>query len=181
MDDFVQLFEEEIKKRFTLVSLLPNTQSEAKLKEFLRKNKGMVLSPRKKFHTTLHYAVENPLFKREGIVQQIRLALPITLLPETYSFEVFGGSLVLKYENPTIRNLHGLLLEEGLRQLVCEFPGINAQEKRIFKEYISQRRSIVYGSFNQHISLARKFDPSNLEALSEFKEELTFDNFDWKI
>ena len=174
---------EEVKTRFTLVSLIPDSESSLGINDFLERNKKTILHPKQKFHSTLHLAVENPLFRRERIVEKISSKLPIRVSPRTYSLDVFGDRyLVLRYENSQVEELHGLLLEEGLRQMICDYPGgLSPEEEGVFEEYLPQRRGVVYGTFRSHMTLAKNFDPKDLERLTGLPGEIVFYNFGWKI
>ena len=182
MNDFIHLSEKEVKTRVTLISLEPDSDSKKNLREFLNRNCGLVSSPKKYFHSTVHYAVENPFFQRDRILQEIMSRIPITISPEHHSLNVFGeGGLVLRYESEVVRDLNDLLIREGARQVIVEYSSLGDEEINVLREYFLQRRGMVYTKFNPHISLARNFNGGDLENLTVFDEEIVFDDFKWVV
>ncbi len=182
MDDFIRLAEKEVKTRYTIIYLEPDSKSKRSLRGFLNQNCDVVSSSIRDFHSTIHYAVENPFFRRDRVLQEIISRIPITISPKDYSLEVFGeGELVLRYESLVVRDLNRMLLSEGLRQTIVEYPSLDEEEMVILGEYFLQSRSIVYNDFNPHISLARNFNKDDLEDLTVFDEEIVFDNFTWMV
>ena len=182
MSDFIRLAEKEVKTRATLIFLEPDSESKKNLRRFLNQNHGLVSSPKRDFHSTIHYSVENPVFQRDEISQKIRSRIPITISPENYSLDVFKDrELVLRYKSQVVRDLNDMLINEGVRQMVVEYPSLGEEERDILREYSLQIRSIVYDNFNPHLSLARNFNRDRLEDLTVFDEEIVFDDFAWVV
>ena len=67
MDNHIIFNESEIKTRFTWVRLNINRQGSEKIIEFLRNNSDFIKTPRKNFHSTFFYSVENPIFFIQSI------------------------------------------------------------------------------------------------------------------
>lgn len=60
-------------------------------------------------HSTIYFAEETHLFKRDYILEWITHILPVSIDPLTYQFDLFGENrdrLVLRYENEKVQEIH---------------------------------------------------------------------------
>jgi len=171
----------DIKKRYCNVQLTLEHKSAERIKRFLTKNSNVIYEQKFGFHTTVHYSEEIPIFPRQPVLENIRKLLPIKLSPDTYRIDVFGEDvLVLRYESETIEKVNWMIINEGLRQCICEWPDrLSDEELQRLRESPFIRKSPVYLDFNPHITLARNFDIENLEKIGCLEESITFDNFKW--
>ena len=169
---------------YTWIRLNPSKESETGLRKFIEENRVLILNPKERLHSTIHYSNESPIFQRPNILEIIKSSLPIKISPispEYYRFDIFGKThLVLRYESFEVIKLKGNIINESIRQMICEWPdGLNGDERNILKKSLAERDGRVYFEINPHITLSKFFDESGLENLTKFGEEIVFDTFSW--
>lgn len=174
---------------YTWIRLNLSDESEAKLREFIEENRELISKPKKRLHSTVHYSNENPVFHRPEILETIKSSLPIKISPislEGYHFDIFGKTyLVLRYKSFEVIRLKGEIINEALRQMICEWPcdeqhgDLNNEERGILRKSLAERDGRVYFDINPHITLSRYFNESGLEKLTNFGEEIVFNTFSW--
>ena len=174
---------------YTWIRLKPDQKSEARLREFIEENRMLISKPKERLHSTIHYSNETPVFQRPGILETIGSNLPIKIFPvslEGYHFDIFGKTyLVLRYESPEVIKLKGKIINEALRQMICEWPsdeqheGLNDEERGILRKSLAEKAGRIYFDLNPHITFSKFFDESGLEKLTNFREEIVFDTFSW--
>lgn len=167
--------------RVNHVSLLLGKRGSTKIISYLSKNRDLISNPKEKFHSTIRYSVQNPVFLRRKIIQYLDKSLPFQISPDTYGFDVFREKfLVLKYSHHKIEEIYNQIIGEGVRQILLEYPELNPLERGIAKEYLDQDPSEFYANFNPHITLSKNFN-GDVNSLPGFTQPLTFSSFIWKI
>ena len=175
-------FKGEMENKYCNIQLIPDKDSQNRLRDFFEENSNVIKNPKQRFHSTIHYSEEVPIFEREQIKGKISTFLPITLSPEVYSLNVFEDSiLVLKYTNKKIEVLNKIIVKEALRQIMAEWPGeLSKEELERLEESPLKRTSKVY-DYNSHISLATDFYKQDLEKLTSFEQPISFDSIEWNV
>ena len=167
--------------RVNHVSLLLGKRGSMKIRSYLSKNKDLISNPKEKFHSTIRYSVQTPVFLRRKMIQYLDKSLPFQISPDTYSFDVFREKfLVLRYSHHKIEEIYNQIIGEGVRQIFLEYPDLNPLEKDTAKEYLDQDASEFYANFNPHITLSKNFN-RDVNSLPNFTQPLTFNSFIWKI
>jgi hypothetical protein len=165
----------------TLIKIYPDYYSQLNLRDYLNSNSIKKENQRDRFHSTLYYKSQTPLFNRKEIFSLISSALPIRTESE-YSFDTFEDNgqevLVLKYESEQIRKLNKDLVYSGIKQMI-NWDNISDSERELLEKSMESKPDIIYPEFNPHITLANNFKKEDLEKLIEFKEKILFDYFTW--
>lgn len=118
-------------------------RSEETLRRYI--NENGIRNGKEKFHSTLIYTEEHPIFQRFYFFDRLRAQLPLSLNPNTYSFDIFDPMcLVLRYENKDIEALRRAIQEEGLRQSLTEWPDLDEEDFKILRNHARIRMSRIY-------------------------------------
>jgi hypothetical protein len=164
----------------TIVSLIPDEQSQRSLVGYLAK-----ISPkinfRRRFHSTVYYAEETPLFQEQELRRRIAEMLPITIDPRTYYFDTFGENhLVLGYENTQVCAINLMLLQEAVRQMICLWPTLDNKILRVLGASNIRRQTPVFTDYNPHITLTNDYTSDSLN-LKEFQTPITFNEVRFEL
>ena len=166
----------------TVISLIPDEESRNKIQEYLEANESLVGLIKTRFHSTLLYTETVPVFPRRHIREELERSLPLGIDSTTFQLKLLGeNELVIAYEDRKVQGMQELLVVEGMRQVMIEYPfRLSEQEKLILKSYPNHRKSKIYEVFNPHITTARNIAPSVLEKLPPFQHTMTFDQISWR-
>jgi hypothetical protein len=138
----------------TIIKLLLEDSSNQEIRNYLLDRN---LPIKNEYHTTLLYSEEFPVFKRRACLQSLDRILPITLDPSSYEFAMFGQrDLVLRYNAETVVALQDKAHAEAVRQMICEWPNLNARERQILCAAPRMRESTVY-PLHLHITFVKNF------------------------
>ena len=162
-----------------VISLIPDKESQDRLRSYALSLAAEV-QPKTKFHTTVFYAEEIPLFKRADVCLEVYNRLPITLNPGGYSLDIFGENTVLRYGDDRVKEINKALLQYAVRQMICLWPDLRGKERRELRQSQSQRVSEVYHEFNPHISFGKKIGIDRLTELESFNYPIRLTGFRWK-
>ena len=160
----------------TLIKIVPNQESQRKIIEYLEENRGVISSPKSKFHSTILYSKTKPYFKRGLIEDLVKKYLPVKVIPN--SLDVFGeNELVLHYESKKVGELEDRIIGECIRQIL-RWPDLNQYERSLLKKSQSATLGETYLESNYHVTIAKNFS-GDVKELTKFNEEIVFDNLVW--